>query len=212
MSARLTLWLERLLVAIGVGCLGTYAFATLDARRYQAEQNAAFEAKEAARSPADTPVGREPDARPSVLAAATETVETGTLLGMLDVPRLKLSTPVVQGDDDATLSKAVGHLPDTPLPWQSGNSAVAAHRDTLFRPLKDVAVGDEILLRTPTGDLRYRVTRTTIVNPDEVSVLDPGRRDMLTLITCYPFYYVGHAPQRFIVHAERQPGASVPAP
>jgi sortase A len=184
MSGRLMLWLERLLFAIGVACLGTYALVTLDARRYQAEQAAAFEAKGG--------------------LAAPETVETGTLLGMLEVPRLKLSTPVVQGDDDLTLSKAVGHLPDTPLPWQKGNSAVAAHRDTLFRPLKDIAVGDKVVLRTPTGDLRYRVTHTSIVNPDDVWVLDPGPRDMLTLITCYPFYYVGHAPQRFIVHAERE--------
>lgn len=184
MSTRLTLWLERLLLMIGVACVGTYAIATLDADRYQARQVAAFEAKAA--------------------APATETVETGTLLGMLEVPRLDLSTPVVQGDDEVTLSKAVGHLPDTPLPWHQGNSAVAAHRDTIFRPLKGIAVGDEILFRTPTGDLRYRVTRTSIVNPEDVSVLDPGARDMLTLITCYPFYYVGHAPKRFIVHAERQ--------
>jgi sortase A len=189
-----------------VACLGAYAFATLDARRYQAEQTAAFEAREATeKAPAARP---RPEAKGSVSSSAalpaSESVETGTLLGLLDVPRLKLSTPVVQGDDDATLSKAVGHLPDTPLPWHEGNSAVAAHRDTLFRPLKDIAVGDEILFRTPTGDLRYRVTRTSIVNPDDVSVLDPGSRNMLTLITCYPFYYVGHAPKRFIVHAERE--------
>ena len=206
MNRHLAVWIERLLFIIGVVCLGAYAFATLDARRYQAEQTAAFAAREAAgKAPAARPRPEEkPSPSSSAVMPSTELVETGTLLGMLDVPRLKLSTPVVQGDDDATLSKAVGHLPDTPLPWHEGNSAVAAHRDTLFRPLKDIAVGDEILFRTPTGDLRYRVTRTSIVNPDDVSVLDPGSRNLLTLITCYPFYYVGHAPKRFIVHAERE--------
>jgi sortase A len=205
MSRRAWSWVERTLLAIGVACLGVYGFATLDARRYQDEQRTVFQTRAGAKPdlPAaatnDTPAAAE-TAAPS----ATEAVETGTLLGMLDVPRLKLSTPVVEGDDDDTLSKAVGHLPDTPLPWQPGNSAVAAHRDTIFRPLKDIAVGDEIRFRVPTGEIRYRVTRTSIVNPEDVSVLDPGSRDMLTLITCYPFYYVGHAPQRFIVHAERE--------
>ena len=206
MNSRLSVGIERFLLAVGVACLGTYALATLEARRYQAEQTAAFEAREAAeKTPAARPRPAVKGSMPSVPAMpSTESVETGTMLGMLVVPRLKLSTAVVQGDDDATLSKAVGHLPDTPLPWQAGNSAVAAHRDTLFRPLKDIAVGDEIRFRTSSGDIHYRVTRTSIVNPDDISVLDPGERDMLTLITCYPFYYVGHAPKRFIVHAERE--------
>ena len=119
------------------------------------------------------------------------------------VPRLKLSTPVIEGDDDSTLDRAVGHLPDTPLPWEDGNSAIAGHRDGLFRPLKDLKVGDEIRFRSTREEFRYKVTRTRIVQPDDVSVLEPRSRDALTLITCYPFYYVGAAPQRFIVHAER---------
>jgi sortase A len=127
---------------------------------------------------------------------------------MLDVPRLKLSTPVIEGDDTGTLKRAVGHLPDTPMPWEDGNSAVAGHRDGLFRPLKDVKVGDEIRFRTTRDAFTYRVTRTTIVEPDDVSVLDRQDQSGLTLITCYPFYYVGAAPQRFVIHAERQP--SVP--
>ena len=200
MSPSLAAWIERLLMVIGIACLATYALATLDARRYREEQRTAFETSAAARPGADTRSGPRTVEAP----ASVTNVESGALLGMLDVPRLKLSTPVVQGDDEATLSRAAGHLPDTPLPWQPGNSAVAAHRDTLFRPLKDIAVGDEIRWRTQRGELRYRVTRTTIVNPDDVSVLDPGPRDRLTLVTCYPFYYVGHAPRRFIVQAERQ--------
>ena len=91
------------------------------------------------------------------------------------------------------------------MPWEDGNSAMAGHRDGLFRPLKDVKVGDEIRFRTTRDEFRYRVTKTSIVMPDDLSVLAPqSDRPRLTLITCYPFYYVGSAPKRFIVHAARE--------
>jgi sortase A len=121
------------------------------------------------------------------------------------VPRLQLSTPVIEGDDTRTLQRAVGHLSDTPMPWDAGNSAFAGHRDGLFRPLKDVKVGDEIRFRTARDEFRYRVTKTSIVMPDDLSVLAPQSDPAtLTLITCYPFYYVGSAPKRFVVHAARE--------
>ena len=107
-------WLARcfewLLLGIAIGCLGTYAFETVAARRFQAEQIAAFERASASAMPA--------------------TVRQGGLVGMLDVPRLKLSTPVIQGDDTGILKRAVGHLPDTPMPWEDGNSAVAGARSS----------------------------------------------------------------------------------
>jgi sortase A len=183
-AAWLAYFLEWMLLGLGVGCLAMYAFETVEARKFQSEQTAAFE--RAAKSP-----------------AAPARVTTGGLVGMLDVPRLKLSTPVIEGDDDATLQRAVGHLPDTPLPWESGNSAIAGHRDGLFRPLKNLKVGDEVRFRSTREEFRYKVTSTSIVKPDDVSVLAPRAQDSLTLITCYPFYYVGSAPQRFVVHAER---------
>jgi len=176
--------LEWMLLGIGIGCLATYGFETVDARRFQFEQTAAF-----ARNARE---GRTPSP-----------VRAGGLVGMLDIPRLQLSTPVVEGDDDGTLQRAAGHLPDTPLPWQDGNSAIAAHRDGLFRPLKDVRVGDEIRFRTTSTEYRYRVTRTAIVGPSDLSVLKPDSTAALTLITCYPFRYIGSAPKRFVVHAER---------
>ena len=179
----LSVWLEWLLLGIGIGCLGTYAYETVEARRFQAQQAAAF----ARSAQADAPVS----------------VRAGGLVGMLDVPRLKLSTPVIEGDDDATLKRAVGHLPDTPFPWESGNSAIAGHRDGLFRPLKDIKVGDEIRFRTSRDEYRYRVVDTSIVQPNDVSVLESRGHELLTLITCYPFYYVGNAPQRFIIRAKR---------
>lgn len=181
-------WLARccewMLLGIAIGCLGTYAYETVSTRHFQAQQVAAFE-------------------RAAQASAATVSVRQGGLVGMLDVPRLKLSTPVIQGDDTGVLRRAVGHLPDTPMPWEDGNSAVAGHRDGLFRPLKDVKVGDEILFRTTRDQFRYRVTETAIVTPDDVSVLRKRPQSTLTLITCYPFYYVGAAPQRFVIHAER---------
>ena len=189
MSA-LVAWIRHLvewaLLGFGVGCLGMYAYERVDAHRFQAEQAAAFE-------------------RDAQSQLATASVRRGGLVGMLDVPRLHLSTPVIEGDDSRTLKRAVGHLPDTPMPWSAGNSAIAGHRDGLFRPLKDVKIGDEIRFRTTRQEYRYRVTKTSIVMPDDLSVLRP-RPDSatLTLITCYPFYYVGAAPQRFVVHAARE--------
>jgi sortase A len=177
-------FLEYALLGLAIGCFGFYAYETVEARRFQAIQAAEFE--QAAKTKV-APAG----------------VKAGSLVGMLDVPRLRLTTPVVEGDDDRTLKRAVGHLPDTPLPWEGGNSALAGHRDGLFRPLKDVKVGDEIRFRTTRDEFRYRVTKTSIVKPDDVSVLQSKSEPSLTLITCYPFYYVGSAPKRFVIHAER---------
>ena len=109
---------------------------------------------------------------------------------------------IAEGDDTNTLRAAIGHLPDTPMPWKPGNSAFAGHRDGIFRPLKDVRTGDAIVLSTGRGTFTYRIDRTLIVKPEDVWVLKPppaGRT--LTLITCYPFVYIGHAPQRFVVIA-----------
>ena len=176
--------LEYALLGVALGCFGVYAYESVEARRFQAEQTLAFE-------------------RVASTRVAPSRVSAGGLVGMLDVPRLQLTTPVIEGDDDRTLQRSVGHLPDTPMQWENGNSAVAGHRDGLFRPLKDVRVGDEIRFRTTRDEYRYRVTSTAIVKPDDVSVLEPKSQASLTLITCYPFYYVGTAPKRFIVHAER---------
>ena len=178
-------------LGLGLGCLGTYGYVTLDAQRIQREQVERFE--------------RDAKARAAYVPAA------GSLVGMLDVPRLGMSIPVVEGDDDGTLKASAGHLPDTPLPWQPGNSAVAGHRDGLFRPLKGIKIGDAINVRTTQGELLYRVTSTAVVLPDDVTVLAPRTRDTLTLITCYPFAFVGAAPQRFIVHAERRGDVSADA-
>ena len=127
----------------------------------------------------------------------------GSLVGMLEVPRLQMSVAGWEGEGEALLRQGAGHLPDTVLPWESGNSAIAGHRDTFFRGLRKLRVGDVIFLDTHEGHLRYQVSALEVVRPDDVSVLDRGDGSGLTLITCYPFRYVGAAPDRFIVRALR---------
>jgi sortase A len=126
------------------------------------------------------------------------------LMGSIDIARLRLSVIVMEGDDPTTLRRAAGHIPNSGVPGQPGNIAVAAHRDTLFRPLRHVRRNDIVVFKTPGGEYRYRVVSTKVVKPTDVRVLNPDDgTQILTLITCYPFYFVGSAPDRFIVRAER---------
>jgi sortase A len=199
------LWLERALLALGVVCLGYVAYTSAEARHFQRKQAGAF--AEAGGGFTEAPSGAKADA-PATSASVVD-VEAGSTIAMLEIPRLAISTPVVQGDDERMLDLAAGHLPDTPLPWEGGNSAIAAHRDGLFRPLRNIREGDEIVVRTAQGDFSYTVRETKIVEPTDLSVLEPTDQQTLTLITCYPFNYIGTAPKRFIVHAIRVNGAGV---
>jgi sortase A len=128
---------------------------------------------------------------------------TTTPLAILRIPRVHLDVPVLEGTDDATLNRAVGHIMDTALPGTDGNAGIAGHRDGFFRGLKDIEVGDVLDLDTRHDTETYRVDRTWIVSPADVSVLDPTPTQSITLVTCYPFYFIGPAPQRFIVRAVR---------
>ncbi len=136
--------------------------------------------------------------------ASHATLAPGAVVGRVEIPRLGVSAMVREGDDVKTLGRAVGHVPGTALPGEWGNAALAGHRDTFFRGLRDVHKGDEILVTTPRGDARYVVRSTRVVEPSEVSVLAPTPTAVLTLVTCYPFNYIGAAPKRFIVRAERE--------
>jgi len=127
-------------------------------------------------------------------------------LAVLRIPKIRLEVPVLPGTDDHTLDRAAGHIEDTPQPGMDGNSGIAGHRDGFFRGLKDITPGDMIELDTLQGTDVYRVERTWVVKPEDVSVLDPTPTPALTLVTCYPFYFVGSAPQRFIVRAVRVDG------
>src|SRR5689334_6900289 len=128
---------------------------------------------------------------------------TSGLIGRIEIQRLGLSAMVIEGMNDSTLRRAVGHIPGTALPGQMGNVAISGHRDTFFRPLRNIKRNDIITLTTLSGVYQYRVVSTKVVGSNDVSVLTSNGRQILTLVTCYPFYFVGSAPDRFIVRAER---------
>lgn len=180
---------EWLLLAVAVVCLEWYGLRMLEIRRRENGARAALERSLSNPQPADD--------------ADLSTIPADGLIGRLDIPRLNISAPVEAGENARVLDSSVGYLPDTPLPWKPGNSAFAAHRDRLFRPLEKIRVGDDIQLSTIHGDLHYKVSRTLIVDPNDLWVLDPSPDADLTLITCYPFRYIGRAPKRFIVQARK---------
>jgi sortase A len=172
-------------LAAGVLTLGYAAYVVLDARVYQVVEQRRFE-------------------RARQDKAAVSAVIEGGSIGEISIPRLGLTAMIAQGDSAAVLQRAVGHLAGTALPGESGNVVLAGHRDTFFRPLKQVRVGDVISLKTMGGDFEYLVESTAVVPPSAVDVLRPTRAPTLTLITCFPFAYVGAAPDRFIVRARER--------
>ncbi len=131
-------------------------------------------------------------------------------LAVLRIPKIGLEAPVLEGTDDWTLNRAVGHIDGTGAPGASGNCGIAGHRDGFFRGLKDVARGDTLELATASGNQTYRIENVRIVDPEDVSVLDPTPEPSLSLVTCYPFYFVGSAPQRYVVRAVRSPSPKSP--
>jgi sortase A len=132
-------------------------------------------------------------------------LSTGDFFGKISIPRLHLSAVIAEGVDDATLRHAVGHFPESSIPEKEGTVALAGHRDTFFRALAHIRLHDQIELDTPYGVYRYEVIRTEVVTPDHTEVVRSSPQSDLTLVTCYPFRYVGHAPDRFIVQALRSP-------
>jgi sortase A len=145
--------------------------------------------------------------QPAILEEAAGLGE-GDLVGKLEVPRIGISVMVLQGMKEHTLMAGAGHVPGTPLPDVEGNVAIAAHRDTFFRKLEGILPGDSIQLATVRRTYEYIVDSTEIVDPEDTEVMESRARSELTLITCYPFYFVGAAPKRFIVHARPLSGWS----
>ena len=183
---------EVVLLVVAVCALGWYAVARVAAVRDQSAWS-----RELERTIADaTPAGRERDA-----GARSRRPAAGSVVGRLEVARLKISAVAREGADERTLRRAVGHVPSTALPGERGNAAFAGHRDSFFRNLRDIRTGDRIVVTTATGRHEYVVRDTRIVKPTEVSVLDPTPEPTLTLVTCYPFSYIGPAPERFVVRA-----------
>ena len=168
-------------LTLGIFALGYAGFVYADSHAYQA-----LEMKKIRQA------GRL--AGPRVLAE-------GDVIGEIQVPRLGLSAIVVQGDSPANLRRAVGHLSKSAMPGEWGNVALAGHRDTFFRPLRDIQVDDEIRFKTPEHSFEYIVESIQVVAPRDIRVLEPSSGHELTFITCFPFRYVGPAPKRFVVRA-----------
>ncbi len=200
--------MRKILAWFGLGCLGYCGYAVGMQELNQSYDNWAFDRQHSGqtdvsvteylkeRTPLDFLLKSSPASEPPPKGP-----EPNEVLGRIEISRLHLSDIVREGVDAQTLSVAVGHIPSTALPGHLGNFALAAHRDTLFRALKDIRRDDVITFESGTHTYTYRVEDTRVVKPSDVSVLNPDGYETLTLITCYPFYYVGSAPERFIVRA-----------
>jgi sortase A len=187
---RILPWAQRALFVCGVLLLGYCGYALVDAWMFQRRENRDLERMLRDRQRAES--------------ASTPAVPADDgLIGRIEIPRLLLSVIVVEGVDKGTLLRAVGHIPGTALPGQPGNVGLAGHRDTFFRSLKDVKLKDEVLISTLQGNIKYEVESLRVVEPENVGVLAASGENVLTLVTCYPFYYFGPAPQRWIVRARQ---------
>jgi sortase A len=195
--------LERLLLVVGVLCLGYFGYVSAETALYQAFETRELDAILAAAPPAPAPAPVGKVARP---AAPRPRPADGTALGRLEIPRLNVSAIVRAGSDSRTLRLAVGHIGGTSLPGEPGNIGLAAHRDTFFRRLGEIRPDDLVRLVTAEGTYVYRVEDTQVVEPHDTWVLNPTDEPALTLVTCYPFRYVGSAPRRFIVRAHLDDG------
>jgi sortase A len=199
-------WSERALLVVGLACLAAWASACANRTLYQVTEERQFEAAieaeiERALMAERHDVGEWSAQRVDAYEATRDRpVEA---LGRLDIPDAGVSVMVLEGTDDETLDRAVGRIPGTARIGEPGNLGIAGHRDGFFRGLRHLTRGDEITLATLEGVTRYRVSALSIVEPEAVEVLDPTPAPTLTLVTCYPFYYVGSAPRRYIVHAEQ---------
>ena len=197
---RMLKWGQRGFFACAIVPLGYTGFALVDAwvfqRRESRELDRLLRDRQAASESAPRPG---PSAAPKPAPAAA----VDGLIGRIEITRLLLSAVVVEGIDKTTLRRAVGHIPGTALPGQAGNVGLAGHRDTFFRALKDVKIKDEVQLATLAGNFNYEVESLRVVDPDNVGVLAPSGHNVLTLVTCYPFYFVGPAPKRWIVRARQ---------
>jgi sortase A len=197
-----------ILLVIGIAGVGIYCEAWLYRAAYQMYEGWQFDRQPAvAEPPSHRP------AKPSVLPARLPdpdrgeppSSDLGGVVGRITIPRLHLSAIVEEGVDETTLSRAVGHIPGTALPGEDGNIGIAGHRDTFFRKLKDLKPNDEIDFTTHAGRFHYVVDSLRVVDPSDVSVLESQGGKVLTIVTCFPFQYIGNAPRRFIVHAVSEP-------
>lgn len=207
MIKRVLRWTHYALFFIGTVALACCAFFLAREKLFQAYESWSFrralqqERSPAGRfSPSQFGVPRNVHPTPRIAIPAGRAV-----IGRLEIPSVKLSVMVLPDDSARSLRLGAGHIPGTALPGNAGNVGIAGHRDTVFRALRGISRNDRITLTTPTGTYLYQVESTRVVNPDDVQLLTASAQPSLTLVTCYPFYYVGAAPKRFVVHAGLAP-------
>lgn len=207
-SARLLLWVEHLLVIAGTAMLVWCAAVVVDAITAQRRARSEFETALLATSVASPPAPK----AVAVVAPRVRAIDAGAPIAALSIPRIGLSAMVLHGSDAQTLRRGPGHLENTAFPGEPGNVVIAGHRDSFFWMLQNIRLRDDIFFDTSDGPVQYRVTSVRLVNPRDVSVLAPTDDAVLTLITCYPFWAIGSAPDRFVVRAIRVGGpAAIPA-
>ncbi len=173
-------------LALGVLALGYAGFVFADSHVYQALEMKKF--------------------KQAGLLSEPHILAEGDVIGEIQVLRLDLNAIVVQGDSPANLRRAVGHISTSALPGERGNVALAGHRDTFFRPLRDIRLGDRVNFNTPEHRFEYIVESIDVVGPNDIQVLEPSTGRELTFVTCFPFHFVGPAPKRFVVHAREVDG------
>jgi len=194
---------RRIILVLGITSLGYVGYALLDAQLFQAYENRRFDNAVKYQSTIEAKQEKFLVTSPSKIEAPPLQVEEGSILGRVKIDRLGISIIILEGTDAKTLRRGVGHIEGTALPGVHGNVGLAGHRDTFFRPLRNIREGDQISLITVNGSYQYRVDSLTLVEPDDVAMLKDMGGSTLTLVTCYPFDYIGPAPRRFIVHANR---------
>jgi len=215
-------WMEYSLLFIGLIALDWFVWVQASAVMSQAYESWSFEQGLRGRSSSlggylesqwNRLLGRGDSSIPEPPAPSSAPGERG-VIGRVEIPRLQMSVMIREGLDSATLRSAVGHVPSTALPGRPGNVALAAHRDTYFLPLEHIQRGDHVRIQTRQGSYEYVVEATQIVTPRDVWVLKASDQPTLTLVTCFPFHYIGSAPKRFIVRAAQigTPRISSPAP
>jgi sortase A len=184
-------WTRNLLFLLGALAVSYVGLMLVHARQFQEVANSTLEQR----------MQVEEQRKESLPGSATK---EGDLLGRLEIPQLGMKVAILEGTTSQTLAVGVGHIKGTALPGEQGNIGIAGHRDTYFRALKNIHPGDEIRIQTTSGLSRYKVDRFEVVAPGDVSVLASSAASAITLVTCYPFHFIGAAPQRFVVHAYQE--------
>jgi sortase A len=184
-------WTQRAFLICGVSALSYIGLTLLSAKIYQEDAELTFEKQIYAQETHKNNLSK-------------LTVKEGDALGRIEIPRIGVSVMVLQGTTSQTLLHGVGHIEGTALPGEPGNVGIAGHRDTYFRNLKNIQTNDEIQIQTAAGLTKYKVDWIQITVPSDVTIVSSTSNFSLTIVTCYPFHFIGAAPERFVVHAHRQ--------